>query len=79
MDLQLKDKRALVLGSSRGTGICSVGQGLAKEGCQASSSTAGTRTRSKPLQASWSGETGIQVIGLAGDVSDFGRAHQAGR
>jgi 3-oxoacyl-[acyl-carrier protein] reductase len=33
MDLQLKDKRALVLGSSRGLGYA-VGLGLAKEGCR---------------------------------------------
>lgn len=68
MDLQLKDKRALVLGSSRGLGYA-VGLGLAKEGCRVAIN-ARDEAKVKAATIKMSGETGSQVVGLAGDVSD---------
>ena len=68
MNLQLKDKRALVTGSSRGLGYATA-LGLAREGCQVAINsrneakvTAAAKTIAK--------ETGAQIIGLPGDVSD---------
>jgi 3-oxoacyl-[acyl-carrier protein] reductase len=67
MDLQLKDKRALVTGASRGLGFA-VALGLAHEGCRmAVNSRDEARISAAAQQIAQ--ETGVQAIGLAGDVS----------
>ena len=68
MDLQLKDKRALVTGSSRGLGYATA-LALAKEGCRVAING---RDEAKVAAAAKtiSDESRSQVIGLAGDVSD---------
>jgi 3-oxoacyl-[acyl-carrier protein] reductase len=68
MDLQLKDKRALVTGSSRGLGYATA-RGLAREGCRVAINS---RDEVKVAAAATviAGETGVQVIGLVGDVAD---------
>jgi 3-oxoacyl-[acyl-carrier protein] reductase len=68
MDLQLKDKRALITGSSRGLGYATA-LVLAQEGCRVainSRDEAKVSAAAKIIGA----ETGTQVIGLAGDVAD---------
>ena len=68
MDLNLKDKRALVTGSSRGLGYATA-LGLAREGCRVAinSREAGKASAAAQTIAI---ETKTQVIGLAGDVAD---------
>ena len=68
MDLHLKDKRALVTGSSRGLGYA-VALCLAREGCQVAINS---RDEAKVSAAAKdiAGGTGARVIGLAGDVAD---------
>jgi len=68
MDLHLKDKRALVTGSSRGLGYA-VALGLAREGCWVAINS---RDEAKVSAAAKdiAGGTGARVIGLAGDVAD---------
>ncbi|MFH1186405.1 MAG: SDR family oxidoreductase [Chloroflexota bacterium] len=68
MDLQLKDKRALVASASRGLGYA-VGLGLAQEGCRVALNSR-DEGRVKAAAGKMSAETGGKVIGLAGDVSD---------
>lgn len=68
MDLQLKDKRALVAGASRGLGYA-VARGLAGEGTRVAINGRDA-ARIKVSASQISGETGAQVVGLAGDVSD---------
>lgn len=68
MDLQLRDKCALVLGSSRGLGYA-VGLGLAKEGCRVALN-ARDQAKVESAAGRMGSETGTQVVGLAGDVSD---------
>jgi len=68
MDLFLKDKRALVAGSSRGLGYA-VGLGLAREGCRVAINGR-DEVRVKSAATKMSGESGGHVVGLAGDVSD---------
>ena len=67
MDLQLKDKRVLVTGASRGLGYATA-LALAKEGCRVAING---RDEAKVKAAAEKAhkETGSQVIGLAGDVS----------
>lgn len=68
MDLGLKDKRALVTSSSRGLGYAAAWL-LAKEGCRVAINgrdEGKIKATAEKLQK----ETGTQVIGLAGDVSD---------
>ncbi len=63
MDLRLKDKRALVTGSSRGLGYATA-LALAKEGCKVAINgrdAAKIQAVAEKLQK----ETGAQVIGLA--------------
>ena len=67
MDLKLKDKRALVSGSSRGLGYAAA-LALAKEGCKVAINGR-DETKIKSAAEKMSKETGLQIIGLAGDVS----------
>ncbi len=67
MDLGLKDKRALVTGSSRGLGYAAA-LVLAKEGCKVAINGR-DEAKIKAVAEKMSKETGTQVIGLAGDVS----------
>ena len=67
MDLRLKDKRALVTGSSRGLGYATA-LALAKEGCKVAINGR-DEAKIKGVAEKLSKETGTQVIGLAGDVS----------
>jgi len=67
MDLHLKDKIALVTGSSKGLGYATALQ-LAKEGCKVAINgrdEASIKSAAEKIQK----ETGSQVIGLAGDAS----------
>ncbi len=68
MDLGLKDKRALVVSSSRGLGYA-VARGLAREGCQV---VINSRSEESVKQAAetLAKETGAKVSSVAGDVSD---------
>lgn len=68
MDLQLRDKRALVAGSSRGLGYA-VGLGLRREGCRVAINSR-DEMRANAAAARMSAESGGQVVGLAGDVAD---------
>jgi len=70
MDLKLKDKRALVTGASRGLGYATA-LALAKEGCKVAINGR-DEARIKSVAEKLSKETGTQVIGLAGDVSEIG-------
>lgn len=67
MDLRLKDKRALVTGSSRGLGYATA-LALAKEGCQVAINGR-DEAKIKNTAEKLSQETGVKVIGLAGDVA----------
>jgi 3-oxoacyl-[acyl-carrier protein] reductase len=66
MDLGLKDKIALVAGSSRGLGYATA-LSLAKEGCKVAINGR-DEAKIKGMAEKLSAETGAQVIGLAGDV-----------
>jgi 3-oxoacyl-[acyl-carrier protein] reductase len=68
MDLQLKDKRALVTGASRGLGYATA-RLLAQEGCQVALNS---RSPEKLAAAAkkMGAETGGRVTPLAGDVAD---------
>ncbi len=68
MDLGLKDKRALVTGSSRGLGYAAALL-LAKEGCRVAINGR-DEGKIKAMAEKVYKDTGTQVIGLAGDVSD---------
>ncbi len=67
MDLQLKDKRALVTGASRGLGYAAA-LALAREGCLVALNS---RDESKVTAAAkaLSKETGVKAFGLQGDVT----------
>ena len=68
MDLHIKDKCALVTGSSRGLGFATA-LTLAREGCRVAING---RDQEKITAAAKAiaGETGAQVIGLSGDLTD---------
>ena len=68
MDLGLKNKIALVTGASRGLGYATA-LFLAREGCRVAINGR-DETKTKPAAEKIAQETGAQVIGLAGDVSD---------
>ena len=67
MDLQLKNKRALVTGASRGLGFATA-LALAKEGCRVAINGR-DETKIQAAAEKIAQETGAQVIGLAGDVT----------
>jgi len=66
MDLHLKDKRALVSGSSRGLGYATA-LALAKEGCKVAINGR-DEAKIKGVAEKVHKETGTQVVGFAGDV-----------
>jgi 3-oxoacyl-[acyl-carrier protein] reductase len=68
MDLHLKDKRALVTGASRGLGYA-VALGLAREGCRVAINSR-DKKKIKAAAETIAKETGSQVFGIAGDVTD---------
>ena len=68
MDLGLKDKRALVTGSSRGLGYAAAVL-LAKEGCRVAINGR-DEGKIKGVAEKVNRETGTHVEGFAGDVSD---------
>ena len=72
MDLQLRDKRAFVAGSSRGLGFATA-LALAREGCRV---VVNSREQNQANAAAGriAAETGSQAFGLAGDVSDASTA-----
>ena len=67
MDLQLKDKIALVTASSRGLGYAAA-RTLAQEGCKVAINGR-DEAKIKGVAEKLSKETGAEVIGLGGDVS----------
>ncbi len=67
MDLQLKGKRALVTGSSRGLGYATA-LALAKEGCRVAINSR-DKTKVSVAVGKIAAETGGDILGLAGDVS----------
>jgi len=74
MDLQLKDKVALLTGASRGLGFATA-LTLAREGCRvAVNSRSGENAEAAAEKIS--SETGTQAIGLAGNVSEVGVAEK---
>jgi 3-oxoacyl-[acyl-carrier protein] reductase len=68
MDLHLKDKCALITGSSRGLGYATA-LVLAREGCRVAINSRNAARVSAAAKVI-AGETGAQVIGLAGDLTD---------
>lgn len=68
MDLGLKGLRALVTGASRGLGYATA-QALAQEGCRVAINSRDAQKITAAAQK-LSQETGVEVIGLAGDVAD---------
>ena len=74
MDLQLKDKTALVTGGSRGLGFATA-LTLAHEGCRVAVNSRSQENAHAAAQKIAS-ECGAQAIGLAGDVSEVGVAER---
>lgn len=72
MDLQLKDKRALVTGASRGLGYATA-RLLAAEGCQVVVNSR-DETKISAAAAQIASETGGKVFGLAADISQHAEA-----
>jgi 3-oxoacyl-[acyl-carrier protein] reductase len=72
MDLQLKEKCALVTGASRGLGYAAA-LALASEGCRVAINSR-DESKIKAAAEKIAIETGSQVIGLAADVSREGAA-----
>jgi 3-oxoacyl-[acyl-carrier protein] reductase len=70
MDLELKDKRALVTGASRGLGYAAALE-LAREGCRvALNSRDGSRIQAAAERIAK--ESGSEAFGLAGDLTEKG-------
>ena len=74
MDLQLKDKIALVTGASRGLGFATA-LVLAREGCRVAVNSR-NEENAKAAAEKIVSETGTQAVGLAGDVSEVGVAEK---
>ena len=72
MDLGLKDKRALIIGSSRGLGHA-VALTLAREGCMVAINSR-DENKIKAAAEKIASETGTQAYGFAGDVSNMSTA-----
>lgn len=72
MDLQLKDKRAFVAGSSRGLGFATA-LALACEGCKVAVNSR-EKKNAKATAKKITKESGIQAYGFAGDVSKASNA-----
>lgn len=72
MDLGLKDKRALVIGASRGLAFAAA-LTLAREGCRVAVNSRDAE-KIKAAAEQISKETGTQAIGVAGDVAEVGVA-----
>jgi len=72
MDLQLKDKRAFVAGSSRGLGFATA-LTLAREGCQVAVNSR-VEEKAKATAEKIMEATGTQAYGFAGDVSEAAAA-----
>jgi len=68
MDLRLKDKRALVIGASRGLAYAAA-LTLAREGCQVAINGR-DEDKVKDAADKIASATGARVFGLAGDVTD---------
>jgi 3-oxoacyl-[acyl-carrier protein] reductase len=68
MDLHLVDKRALITGSSRGLGYATA-LALAREGCRVAINGRKDAEVAEAARAI-TAETGVQAIGLGGDVTD---------
>lgn len=68
MDLQLKDRRALITGASRGLGFATA-TGLASEGCLVAINSRNP-DHLKEAASKISIETGSRVLTVAGDVTD---------
>src|SRR5512137_1259134 len=68
MDLHLKDKCVLITGSSRGLGYATA-LALAREGCRVAVNGRDEAKVTSAVEAI-ARETGLQAIGLPGDVSD---------
>ena len=68
MDLQLKEKRAFVAGSSRGLGYATA-WALAREGCRVVVNSRDV-DRVKAAAQTITDQTGTQAYGVAGDVSE---------
>lgn len=68
MDLKLQDKRALVLGSSRGLGYA-VARGLALEGCAVAINSRDSNNLNLAAEK-LSGETGMKIVPIPGDLTD---------
>jgi 3-oxoacyl-[acyl-carrier protein] reductase len=73
MDLQLKDKCAFVAGSSRGLGFATA-LTLAREGCKVAVNSR-EEEKAKAAAEKIASETGTQVYGFAGDVSEVSAAN----
>ncbi|HEX6271327.1 MAG TPA: SDR family oxidoreductase, partial [Anaerolineales bacterium] len=74
MDLQLKDKRALVTGASRGLGYATA-LTLAREGCVVAVNSR-EKHRIKAAAETIAEETGAQAYGFAGDVIEVSAADE---
>jgi 3-oxoacyl-[acyl-carrier protein] reductase len=72
MDLQLKDKRAFVAGSSRGLGFATA-LTLAREGCKVAVNSR-EKKNAKATAKKVTRETGTQAYGFAGDVGKASNA-----
>jgi 3-oxoacyl-[acyl-carrier protein] reductase len=72
MDLQLKDKRAFIAGSSRGLGFATA-LTLAREGCKVAVNSREPE-KARVAAEKIAGETGAWTVGIAGDVSDASTA-----
>src|SRR5512146_3430133 len=74
MDLQLKDKRALITGASRGLAYATA-LTLAREGCMVAVNSR-DEEKIKAAAEKITAETGTQAVALVGDVTEEGMAEK---